>query len=526
MMTNVSADPSFKQHVVTLFEVGKLSEELMGSFIEKLEEVQDSKKKCTLFGEAAQYIQNVISLREVLKALRKVVGPDGERGVDMIKVESMNEQDPTTRYSLLGRNYWAYFVTSPVLQAPMIDVNISGVYGSTVGLMPSPWMMMFLYSKTRRGPPSLLLPLGTPILAWPEIFHEGNKRCVTKLRLQLLMVNTEVTYVDAATTIILANEMITTAPLFAQRVSDVPLEIPAVSAMVAAAAETVCENEGSEFDGAEAMKEIVTESPFHMSLTLTVPFTASDDDAIGLLRASILQQRQSATTVRFVGSQPLHTHNPTHHANNGDTALGESCELELSRSNLLDAAIDVPIAAGVVATEEAPPARYLECFHEAVAALQLQNSLGCFTFHISLYEVAVVPTNSGGVHFYRVDAASIVDMGLGFNLADQRCCDLMVQQLQDLLDEPRMEAHCTAMLRLSRELGEFLQCHSSLTTVEHEQMSLQSAAIAGPIAQQHVRRLGEKGNSGAPFPSEVLMFDGERLSAFEDWDPLVELWQA
>ncbi|CBH09161.1 hypothetical protein, conserved [Trypanosoma brucei gambiense DAL972] len=531
MMTNLSTDPSFRQHVVTLFEMGKLSDETMGGFIEKLEQVQGARAECGLFGEAAQYVQNVLSLREVVKKLRQVVGPEGEQGLDMLKVESVNEQDPTTRYSLLARNYWAYFVASPVAQAPLIDVSIKGVYGSSVSLMPSPWMMLFLYEKVHMGPPSVLLPVGLPLFAWPPALQDSRKRCVAKLRLQPFMVNAEVTYAEVATSLILANEMTATAPLFVQRVVDVPLEIPAPSAMAAAAAEAAYEDGGLEGDVTCAMNGVVVESPFHMLLTVLVPFTASDDEAVELLCKAVQHKKPSVAALRFISNQTRNTTTFTLQVNDtNNTIISEEgvssdggCDTPTADVEESDKVVTPRASASVM--EETHPMMYVECFRSAVEALQLQDSLGHFNFHVSLYEVGNTSTDSGNAYLFRVDAAHIVDMGLGIALADQPCCELMVKHLEGLLSESRMEAHSKAMLQLSREMGNFLERHSTLTTTEREHMALQSAAIAGPLTQQHVRRLGEKGNSGAPFPNCVLLFDGERLSAIDDWDPLVELWQ-
>ncbi|PBJ78231.1 hypothetical protein BCY84_04947 [Trypanosoma cruzi cruzi] len=476
MMTNLSADPTFKQHAVTLFELGKLSEEMIGSFIEKLEQV-DIKTEHDLGDEAVKYICSVLSLREVLKALRRVVGPDKESGVDMLKVESMNELEPTTRYSVLGRNYWAYFVTSPVSYAPLIDVALNGVYGSTVSLMPSPWMTLYLYNKMGTGPPSLLLPVGARLAAWPPLLQDTEKS-VAKLRLQPFTMDAEITYVEAATSIVLLNEMTVMAPLFVQRVEDVPLER---------------DTEG----------RFLVESTKYTSLDVVVPFTASDTEAVALFCSAVMQHSHAAS-VHFVSADVV------------DEMVGLR--------------------------------RFLDLFHLAVEAMHLKDSLGCFTFHVSLHEVVkeegwgeetaptptptvthVDPTKGMGfkkemARCYSLADAHITDLGFGIPLTHPDCCSVMVRHLEDLLGETRSECHNNAMRDLANDFGLFLGSHSPLTSSAREKMALQSTAVVGPSTQMHIRRLGEGGNGGAPFPSAMIFFDGAHLAVMDDWNPLVELW--
>ncbi|RNF09301.1 hypothetical protein TraAM80_02248 [Trypanosoma rangeli] len=480
LMTNLSADPTFTQHAVTLFEVGKLSEEMIGSFIEKLEKV-DLQKEHYLGDEAVKYMHTVQGLREVLKTLRRVVGQDKESGVDMLKVESMNELEPTTRYSVLGRNYWAYFVTSPVSYAPLIDVALNGVYGSTVSLMPSPWMTLYLYSKMGTGPPSLLLPVGARLAAWPPLLQDTEKS-ISRLRLQPLTMDAEVTYVEAATSIILVNEMTAMAPILVQRVEDVPLE-------------------------REVEDIFLVELPMHTSVDVMVPFTASDAEAVALLRSAVMQRSQAAA-VYFVGSD--------------------------------------------VKDEVVTLARFLDKLHLAVEVMHLEDSVGHLTFHVSLSEVSgegvtaerapstptmtltdavASPVSATALPHvkaalcYLLGSVHITDIGLGIPVTSPDCCAVMVRHLEALLGETRSEHHNNAMRELAADFGLFLSSYSPLTLVAREKMALQSTAVAGPSAQLHVRRLGADGNGGVPFPSAMILFDGERLSVVDEWDPLVELWQ-
>ncbi|EPY29839.1 hypothetical protein AGDE_09772 [Angomonas deanei] len=209
MMTNLSKNPLFKQNAVTLFEVGRMASDVVNVFLELLDGI-DSTETQSFGGEAQKYISSAFCLRLVLHALKDLTSPedtDGQSstvGVDMLKIESLNELEPTTRYSVLGRNYWAYVITSPASCPPLIDMELSGVYGSTVSLMISPWFMLFLYVKTGQGPLSLLVPFGAQLHAFPPSFfrlEEPDKEdsplgSVAKLRVRSMTLDAQVSYLD------------------------------------------------------------------------------------------------------------------------------------------------------------------------------------------------------------------------------------------------------------------------------------------------------------------------------------------
>ncbi|AYU77070.1 FAM91 N-terminus/FAM91 C-terminus, putative [Leishmania donovani] len=459
MMTNLSHDPTFKRQAVMLFEVGKMPYEMVPAFLALLDRV-DWKEMERFGGEAKKYINSVMCMRRLLHALCEVVGPQGAVGVDLLKIESLNELEATTRYSVLGRNYWAYVITSPVSAAPLIDVELSCVYGSTVSFMTSPWMLLFLYTKLHRGPPSLLLPFGTLLHRWPPFLDELEEAPESEtsaaagstvvvgysvlLRQQTMTLDAEVTYTDLSSSLLLLNEVTSTAPVFVQQVARIPLVLRKDGSVAA--------------DGA------------YQHLEVTVPFSASQTQLHRLVESSIAAHHPSATAVTLV--------------DRGDTMW----------SLLTD----------------------------SVAALRLQNSLGYLTFTFTYEQLGTPDGASVAELFCQLRAAYVVDIGLGVPLTHVEACELLVDAIPRLLSEGCSERHNAAMRECVAEFGAFLERYSTLTRAVHAKMTIQSTTTTGPVTQHHLRKIG--GVGGAPYPATLLSFDGISLSVTDDADPLSEQW--
>ena len=105
MMGNLS--PGLKRHAVTMFEVGKLSDESMDSLVEELDKVSQVEGE----GEAARYFSHALTLKETIQFLRQNEAlKDGEEsslclGLDLIRCESLQSLDPSTASRLLNKNY-------------------------------------------------------------------------------------------------------------------------------------------------------------------------------------------------------------------------------------------------------------------------------------------------------------------------------------------------------------------------------------------------------------------------------------
>ena len=98
-----------KNHAVTMFEVGKLSDESLESLVTELEKVSNEEGE----GEAARYFSHALTLRDTVLFLRQnpelksEEGQDGSMclGLDLIRCESLQSLDPSTATRLLNKNY-------------------------------------------------------------------------------------------------------------------------------------------------------------------------------------------------------------------------------------------------------------------------------------------------------------------------------------------------------------------------------------------------------------------------------------
>ncbi|KPI87552.1 hypothetical protein ABL78_3349 [Leptomonas seymouri] len=485
MMTNLSRDPAFKQQAVMLFEVGKMPFEMVPAFLSLLDRISLSEME-HFGGEAQKYINSVMCMRKLLRALCTVVGPDGNVGVDLLKIEALNELEATTRYSVLGRNYWAYVITSPVSAAPLIDVELSCVYGSTVSFMTSPWVLLFLYSKLRRGPPSLLLPFGTLLSSWPPFLEDledppapagGGHTAATSnpspslpaasnvvgynvvLRQQAMTLDAEVSYTDLSNSLLLVNEVTSTAPVFVQQISRIPL---------------VRQRDGS----------VAAEASYH-TFEVAVPFMLDTTQLQQLIQSALAARHPKSSFIEFIDAENIVW-----------TLLSDSVEALRLRDSLgylilsvTYVCVAVPPAVGVSA-DSASLAK-----NTAAAADGLRCGL---------------------------QSANVVDVGLGVPLAHVDACDLIVESLPRLLREDCSEHHNRAMRACVEEFGDFLERYSTLTRAVHEKMTIQSTASTGPMTQLHLRKIG--GVGGAPYPSTLLVFEGGRISVTDDTDPVSEQW--
>uniref|UniRef100_A0A8C6CSZ5 Family with sequence similarity 91 member A1 n=1 Tax=Moschus moschiferus TaxID=68415 RepID=A0A8C6CSZ5_MOSMO len=111
MMGNLS--PNLKSHAVTMFEVGKLSDESLDSFLIELEKVQSTGE-----GEAQRYFDHALTLRNTILFLRhnkdlvaQTSQPDQPSygfPLDLLRCESLLGLDPATCMSTVGNTDFTY----------------------------------------------------------------------------------------------------------------------------------------------------------------------------------------------------------------------------------------------------------------------------------------------------------------------------------------------------------------------------------------------------------------------------------
>jgi hypothetical protein len=172
MMGNLS--PGLKKHAVTMFEVGKLCDESLDSFLTELEKVSvlDAEGE----GEARRFFDHAVILRSTILALRKLPGS----GLDLVRLESLHSLDEATCLRLLQKKYNLLVSMAPLSREvrPVISLNPPHL-GPAVPEVNSLWFKLFLYHVTGYGPPSLLLVKGTQITQLPRMFLGYSRLLVT-----------------------------------------------------------------------------------------------------------------------------------------------------------------------------------------------------------------------------------------------------------------------------------------------------------------------------------------------------------
>lgn len=150
MMGNLS--PGLKNHAVTLFEVGKLCDESMDTFLGELEKVSllDAEGE----GEVSRYFAHAVILRSTICALRYLC----EGGLDLLRLECLESLDVRTRDKLLEKKY-KFLISAAPITSPLtnqLTVPMFGQYylnNNTSHI----WAKMFYYHISGYGPPSLFL---------------------------------------------------------------------------------------------------------------------------------------------------------------------------------------------------------------------------------------------------------------------------------------------------------------------------------------------------------------------------------
>ena len=162
MMGNLAE--GLKQHAVLLYEVGKMGDEQLDSFLGHLNEVALTGEE----GEARRYFQHAITLRETLLALRAM----GQ--VDMLRCESLDALDRDARTRLLKKNYSLMVSICPMNREPPIGPR-DGVahFGPSSWEVCSPWWKLFLCSLLgSHAPPTRLYRKGERVRQLPSEFSE------------------------------------------------------------------------------------------------------------------------------------------------------------------------------------------------------------------------------------------------------------------------------------------------------------------------------------------------------------------
>uniref|UniRef100_UPI00398F4D2F protein FAM91A1 isoform X3 n=1 Tax=Pristiophorus japonicus TaxID=55135 RepID=UPI00398F4D2F len=180
MMGNLS--PNLKSHAVTMFEVGKLSDESLDSFLVELEKVQNTGE-----GEAQRYFDHALTLRNTILFLRhnKELVTDDEQPnngfpLDLLRCESLLGLDPATCSRVLNKNYTLLVSMAPLSnEIRPISSCTPQHLGPAIPEVSSIWFKLYIYHITGQGPPSLLLSKGTRLRKLPDVFQGYDRLLIT-----------------------------------------------------------------------------------------------------------------------------------------------------------------------------------------------------------------------------------------------------------------------------------------------------------------------------------------------------------
>lgn len=219
MMGNMS--PQLKNHAVTMFEVGKLPEESIGSLLYELSKIKDRSLEDDGF-EAKRYYNHALLLSKTIEFLRtdQKLAEDVQShvsseqslklGLDLVRVESLSNLDAKSCQRLLKKNYKFVISSAPLNQ----DVGLEAIadlpnLGPGTPLINSLWLRMFIYHLTGFGPPSLLLVRGTKLNHLPAIFYKYDHVLITGW-------NREPVCVPISTALLSINETVASFPALIQ----------------------------------------------------------------------------------------------------------------------------------------------------------------------------------------------------------------------------------------------------------------------------------------------------------------------
>nr|CDQ02908.1 Bm3808, isoform b [Brugia malayi] len=202
MMGNLSI--SLKNHAVTLFEVGKLSDESLDSFVEELQNV-----KLFVEGEAQRYSEHAQTLLLTILALRST------SELDLIRGESLLSLDHATRLRLINKTYRCLVSMAP-LNGEACPLSVPSIphFGTVIPEVVSSWFRLFLYYTLGDGPVSLYIPKGSRVPVIPCALRQCKHLLITTA-------SHEPVIIPADNCLIQLNDMLQTHAVFVQEYSAV-----------------------------------------------------------------------------------------------------------------------------------------------------------------------------------------------------------------------------------------------------------------------------------------------------------------
>uniref|UniRef100_F6ZTE7 Protein FAM91A1 n=1 Tax=Ciona intestinalis TaxID=7719 RepID=F6ZTE7_CIOIN len=188
MMGNLSN--GLKNHAVTLYEVGKLTDESLDNFVHELDAIHTMPG---WEGEARRYQQHALVLRSTILSLRQNKQltqhlsdnddydiTEAGIGLDLVRSESLTSLDRPTMNRLLNKNYHIAIAMSPLSEVGIIsDSDSFHMIGPTSPVIASVWMKLYIYEVVGSGPVSVLFPIQSQLSSLPDVFNDYDELLVT-----------------------------------------------------------------------------------------------------------------------------------------------------------------------------------------------------------------------------------------------------------------------------------------------------------------------------------------------------------
>jgi hypothetical protein len=155
-----------KSHAVTLYEVGKMPDQLVMEFVADLQNVDGEDDDSAV--KSHEKCEILVAVITFLKTLAIAAG-----GVDLLRLESLLDLDDKSRANMFARNYEGVVVLSP-LSITCSCLSIPGVlhFGPPTPLFHSPWIILYLHFLAKGGPPVFVWPQGDIVRDLPPVFFE------------------------------------------------------------------------------------------------------------------------------------------------------------------------------------------------------------------------------------------------------------------------------------------------------------------------------------------------------------------
>lgn len=225
MMGNLS--PNLKPHAVTMFEVGKLSDDSLNSFVFELNHLVPVSE-----GEVGVYREYALNLRKTIHFLRSQASLDSTDfcDVDLIRGGSLLSLEAETRIRVLRKNYNVVvsLIPSTYEDQQASDSQWPPHLGPPISEANSPWFGFFISCvasntiQRKQNPsvdvlPTLLTTCGTRISRLPSPLRGISRFWLTAW-------GHDAVVVDSTNFLITANDMLLSSPVLIQAIESYEFE--------------------------------------------------------------------------------------------------------------------------------------------------------------------------------------------------------------------------------------------------------------------------------------------------------------